>query len=76
MPDERGWPDPKRPGYPKNPDHEGPHLIIDEDMRRRWAWWRPRGGIWGYSLAEKYAPAAGWDWTYIGPAMAPDGKPV
>ncbi len=27
--DQHGWPDPTRPGHPKNPDRSGPHLLRD-----------------------------------------------
>jgi hypothetical protein len=76
MPDARGWPDPANPGRPPNPHQAGPHLIMDEYGKRWWAWWTPENG--GPAGGWMYATGggAGLDWTYIGPAVPPDGKPV
>jgi hypothetical protein len=78
MPDARGWPDPAKPGFPKNPGRDGPYLIIDAAGGRRWMCWEPVGGFWQLSnMTGKEDPAvAGQEWTYLGPAVAPDGKPV
>jgi hypothetical protein len=73
----RDWPDPAKPGVPLNPDREGPHLVIDTRGLRRWAWWTPAsdklGGTWN---AQGVTGESGQDWIYIGPAKAPDDKPL
>lgn len=72
----RGWPDPANPGVPPNPRLSGPHLIVDEYGTRRWAWWTPTSdkalGTWKSARTG----GRGIDWSYVGPAMAPDGEPV
>jgi hypothetical protein len=76
MPDPRGWPDPANPGVPSNQEKAGPHLIVDEYGRD--------AGHGGFRTASKtfggwtYAGGGGREsnWTYIGPAAAPDGLPV
>ena len=49
---------------------------MDEYGKRWWAWWTPENG--GPAGGWMYATGggAGLDWTYIGPAVPPDGKPV
>jgi hypothetical protein len=75
-PEPRGWPDPANPGVPSNQEKAGPHLIVDEYSRRRWAWWTPHSnktfGGWIHSAGG----GRGSNWTYIGPAVTPDGQPV
>lgn len=83
MPDARGWPDPARPGFPEHPYNDGPHLIQDANGRR-WAWWTFLAEAWqlpspsgtidlGLTVLPELAAK---QWTYLGPATAPDGKPV
>jgi hypothetical protein len=76
MAEDRGWPDPSEPCVPHNPERAGPHLIVDEYGRRRWAWWMPtrRGGrgIWLYV----HGGGRGECWSYVGPARTPDDRPV
>lgn len=73
----KDWPDPGQPGVPENPNREGPHLVMDSRGKRRWAWWTPPrsegNGDWTTDGGES---GAGQNWTYIGPAQPPDGKPV
>jgi hypothetical protein len=79
MADTRGWPDPANPGVPVNPDQPGPHLIVDEYGQRRWGWWRYGGCSFQDNMtgiATQAAIMAGKKWTYAGPAVPPDGKPV
>ena len=78
MADARGWPDPARPGFPENPERDGPHLVIDASGGRGWVWWESAVGFWQISkMAGIEEPeVAGQEWTYLGPAIAPDGKPV
>ena len=38
----RGWADPANPGVPINTDQPWPHLVVDENLQRRWRRW-----IWG-----------------------------
>jgi hypothetical protein len=83
LPSARGWPDPEGPGYPENPGKDGPHLLR-KNRRRTWAWWHYRGRSWLLPDARNPTDRAGTlnpgevgkDWTYIGPAVVPDGKPV
>jgi hypothetical protein len=79
MPDQKGWPDAARPGFPTDPGRGGPHLVV-VDKQRRWVWWRPHddrpGGTWRYFGGVIDGQDPNLDWTYIGPAKAPDGKPV
>jgi hypothetical protein len=76
MPNPQGWPDATMPGVPRDPHRELPHLVVDQNGKRRWAWWVPgaggRVGTWKYSAAG--GPCV--RWTYIGPAESPDGLPV
>jgi hypothetical protein len=76
MPDPKGWPDAANPGIPLNPERQGPHLIADQYGKRWWAWWTPEGlgpnGGWHYAVGG----GRGLNWTYIGPAVPPDGQPV
>jgi hypothetical protein len=77
MSDGFGGPDPAQPGFPQDPERSGPHLVIDHRRFRQWAWWTgfdfgARGG-WQLSHA---GGGAGVDWTYLGPAVAPGGKPI
>ncbi len=84
MADARGWPDPAMPGYPKNCGKDGPHLLVSPHGGRTWAWWHYGGRTW--LLPDARNPAerggtlhpgeAGTDWTYLGPAVPPDGKPA
>ena len=76
MTNEESWPDQKNLGLPPNPDKTGAHLLI-VDGERRWGWWSAQFQLWGigsdwqpgtFLLAERVA--------YVGPAKAPDGKPV
>ena len=76
MPDARGWPDPGNPGVPPNSDHPGPHLIVDGFGERQWAWWLGFGAERGGWLTATHSGTRGSEWTYIGSAVAPDGKPV
>jgi hypothetical protein len=72
--DEKGWPDDANPGFPTDPDDEGPHLIKDQYGRRRWYFWMPTGTRWfnGQHQCDPVFAAA--HWTYIGAAIAPDSK--
>jgi hypothetical protein len=72
MPDQRGWPDPAKPGVPLDPHLDGPHLVVDAYGRRRWAWWVSAAAAWVYAEGL----GQGHKWTYIGPAKSPDGMPV
>ena len=72
MPDQRGWPDPAKPGVPPNPDQEGPHLIKDERGVRRWYFWVPSRTSWFSAFYERHQLFAGENWTYIGAAIEPD----
>jgi hypothetical protein len=72
MPNKAGWPDPADPGVPLNPQQPGPHLVVDKQGVRRWAWWLGRDGRWIYEGGG----GGGLDWTYVGPALPPDGMPV
>ena len=79
MTDGRGWPDLANPGVPTNPDQPGPHVIVDEYGRRRWAWWR--SGEWSLPAnytgdATQAAVIAGEKWTYLSPAVPPGDKLV
>jgi hypothetical protein len=69
------WPDPRRPGIPLDPERPGPHLLVDMHRTRRWGWWSGFGELGGwYTDGREHGTLS--DWTYIGPALAPDGKPV
>jgi hypothetical protein len=73
MPNEKGWPDAANPGFPWNPNQEGPHLITDQHGQRRWYFWVAAGG-W-FSGSFQCSPAfAGEHWRYIGAAIAPDDE--
>ena len=77
MADDQGWPDPARPGFPADPSVSGPHVIKDSFARRRWVWWHLDD--WkslDEPLESTHPTMAGEDWVYIGPGVAPDGKPV
>jgi hypothetical protein len=73
--DKNGWPDPDHPGWPIDPRQEGPHLVVDQYGKRRWYLWMTNG-TWFRGGNSCSAGWAGRDWTYIGPAVAPDGGPV
>jgi hypothetical protein len=76
MPDERGWPDENRPGYPSDPNKEGPHLIRNEHGQRLWYFWYPHGNLW-YSRGSQCGPVtASKKWEYLGAALPPDGQPI
>jgi hypothetical protein len=67
----KGWPDAANPGFPSNPNQEGPHLIIDQHDQRRWYFWFP-AGMW-FSGSFQCSPAfAAEHWRYIGSAIAPN----
>jgi hypothetical protein len=84
MPDAHGWPDRASPGIPANPTRDGPHLI-EKGPYRVWVWWLHIGQTfllpargdpaWGVSRVLHPLIAAQ-EWTYLGPAIAPDGRPV
>ena len=73
MPNTKGWPDPENPGFPVNPNHEGPHLIVDQYGRRRWFYWLPFATLWFSGSLQCHPFLAAERWTYIGPAMEPEG---
>ena len=75
MSDPKGWPDAANPGIPLNPERQGPHVIVDQYGKRWWAWWDGLGPNGGWSHATATGNR-GLNWTYIGPAVAPDGLPV
>jgi hypothetical protein len=69
--------DPAKPGAPPHPEQAGPHLIVDEYGKRRWAWWVPGGaGVGGNWMLTGNTGNPHRDWRYIGPAKTPDGLPV
>jgi hypothetical protein len=79
MVDERNWPDPGKPGFPKAAASDGPHLIRNARGVRQWVWWvSVGGGFW--RLPSPYGNVvplvAAREWTYIGPAATPDGGPA
>jgi hypothetical protein len=71
--DEKGWPDAANPGFPRDPDDEGPHLIRDQYGRRRWYLWMPAGLRWFNGQHQCDPTFAAEHWTYIGAAIAPSG---
>ena len=83
MTDDRGWPDPVMPGYQENRGKDGPHLL-SKGGRRTWAWWNSSGRSWQLPGARNptdlggalHPGDAGTNWTDLGPAVAPDGKPA
>lgn len=84
MPSTRGWPDPANPGFPANWTRDGPHLV-QKGPDRIWVWWMhigqtfllpaQRDPAWGVS-GILHPSIAAQDWTYVGPALPPDGQPV
>jgi len=72
MPDSRGWPDPAKPGVPMNLDEEGPHRVVDFGGVHRWACWSGRKGRWRVD-GQDVAPSGVAGWTYLGPAIPPEG---
>jgi hypothetical protein len=76
MSDQKGWPDPSRPGVPANPTQAGPHLIIDKYGKRRWGWWTPTSDKFGGAWASTGSENAFDEWTYVGQGKTPDGLPV
>ena len=73
METQKGWPDPKKPGVPQNPERSGPHLLIDERGSRHWGWWTSGMIMWQF---DNGLQSSARDWTYVGPAETPDGKPI
>ncbi len=69
MTGQNGWPQAGNEGIPLNPDTWGPHLIIDEFKRKRWAIWQPYGK-WLMPDRE-CGPMFSAEWTYLGPAVEP-----
>ena len=74
------WPDPANPGFPDYPDDDGPHVLLTPDGWRTWGWWGHAIKAW--SLPDNFGAApvppglAAEELTYIGPAKAPDERPV
>jgi len=83
MPSTHGWPDPANPGFPTNWTRDGPHLI-QKGPHRVWVWWMhlgqtflmpaPRDPAWGVA-GILHPSIAAQEWTYLGPAQAPNGRP-
>lgn len=85
MSKENGWPDPERPGFPQDCSCDGPHLLLNPRKRPVWAWWRASGSGWQIPeqrvltdgpIGALHPITAGAEWSYVGPAVAPDGKPI
>jgi hypothetical protein len=76
MPDPRGWPAPRQPRRAIQPGEGRPTPNRGRIWPRRWAWWIPNSsktfGGWTYAGGGGRES----NWTYIGPAAAPDGLPV
>ncbi len=75
MSENKGWPDPARRGVPVNAEKDGPHLLVNKFGAREWFWWRANVEKW-MGARDQPALLDVATWTYIGPAVAPDGMPV
>lgn len=62
---------------PDDPTLEGPHLVLDEQGNRRWAWWVPSPGTsYQGSFVLPYNLGRPHEIKWIGPAVTPDGEPL